>query len=377
MSVLEVIGDMVWKDEDAASAPVPPPCPGAVPSSRAEYEARLRTFALPLWCDKPGALAPPSCAARGWSCAAADTLACATCSARLVCRFSPRLDAGGRGRLAARFAEELRSGHAKSCPWRTNSAPASFARVDETPAAARHGFGRRSEALRAADLGGVRLDPDAASEVRGEAGVAQASFEDEVAILAACGWEPFDGGLSCAACGRTVVGDAPPDSRKRKRARTLPAGGEGEEEEEEEAASGGTSGFRVIVTPPPRAARGKGGESNRKRRRAGGGDDAGEREEGERLFEFLDRSPPSSSSASSSVPAQRQAGSQAQAGALPPRQQPLFDPLSAHRSFCQWPRAWRSCVRAVCGEKSSDGGSVERARAVLTAVRQSILALGR
>ncbi|KAJ1674500.1 hypothetical protein EV182_003154, partial [Spiromyces aspiralis] len=63
------------------------------PWCREDMLARLETFKVHLWRDKPAVLAPVQCAMHGWTNSAKDMLKCKVCSALLLIRFPEKSDA--------------------------------------------------------------------------------------------------------------------------------------------------------------------------------------------------------------------------------------------------------------------------------------------
>jgi hypothetical protein len=61
------------------------------PWSKADYFARVETFTLATWSNKPLQLSPLQCARFGWSNAGKDTLQCLACNSYLVFSISPQL----------------------------------------------------------------------------------------------------------------------------------------------------------------------------------------------------------------------------------------------------------------------------------------------
>ena len=113
----------------AASAAVTTP-PSHAPWDADLFARRAATFSnIRHWFGKPEVVGPLQCARFGWRLIAPDSIACASCGARLVMSASTAsagLDAGALAAIASTFAGRLRSGHAKHCPWRAAACPVRF-----------------------------------------------------------------------------------------------------------------------------------------------------------------------------------------------------------------------------------------------------------
>ncbi|EGD82783.1 hypothetical protein PTSG_03433 [Salpingoeca rosetta] len=90
------------------------------PHNKDDFAARVDTFKVTTWFNKPSELSSLQCARFGWTNSKEDTLTCVTCRSILNCRIDNSLSATSVQSLVAKFADNLKTGHKTWCPWRTN-----------------------------------------------------------------------------------------------------------------------------------------------------------------------------------------------------------------------------------------------------------------
>ncbi|KAI3454886.1 hypothetical protein Pfo_011548 [Paulownia fortunei] len=91
------------------------------PWDRDDLFRRLSTFKSMTWFAKPQVVSPLECARRGWVNVDMDTIACASCDARLLFSTPSAWTQQQVEKAAMVFGLKLESGHKLLCPWINNA----------------------------------------------------------------------------------------------------------------------------------------------------------------------------------------------------------------------------------------------------------------
>ncbi|KAK4436928.1 Nuclear-interacting partner of ALK [Sesamum alatum] len=94
--------------------------PACRPWDRDDLFRRLSTFKSMTWFAKPQVVSPLECARRGWVNVDMDTIACASCDARLLFSTPSAWTQQQVEKAAMVFSLKLESGHKLLCPWINN-----------------------------------------------------------------------------------------------------------------------------------------------------------------------------------------------------------------------------------------------------------------